>query len=241
MGRGLSSTDCLADRGDRQKDRATCRFTFCALALGQRLHDSDATLKAFLSRRQADALQSKQRLGDISQGTAAGLRQHANSLFLKGCLFSVHVTNGGSIDGSSAPQQCTCVHTHTQFSFRSLFYYSYTSHRPPVMFHSYLYLWRCGKMDVCQILMGKQTYFRACTNLHTVSTGQTYYSLIPGKRFSLKKAGSVFFPKQTKTKKQHNLLLQTLFYNQLILNFQDLNFITFRKWNPNVTNTLPLH
>lgn len=113
MGRGLSSTDCLADRGDRQKDRATCRFTFCALALGQRLHDSDATLKAFLSRRQADALQSKQRLGDISQGTAAGLRQHANSLFLKGCLFSVHVTNGGSIDGSSAPQQCTCVHTHT--------------------------------------------------------------------------------------------------------------------------------
>lgn len=115
MGRGLSSTDCLADRGDRQKDRATCRFTFCALALGQRLHDSDATLKAFLSRRQADALQSKQRLGDISQGTAAGLRQHANSLFLKGCLFSVHVTNGGSIDGSSAPQQCTCVHTHTVF------------------------------------------------------------------------------------------------------------------------------
>lgn len=121
MGRGLSSTDCLADRGDRQKDRATCRFTFCALALGQRLHDSDATLKAFLSRRQADALQSKQRLGDISQGTAAGLRQHANSLFLKGCLFSVHVTNGvggGGIDGGSAPQQCTYVHTsvtHTVF------------------------------------------------------------------------------------------------------------------------------
>lgn len=39
-----------------------CRFTFCAVALGQRLHDSDATLKAFLSRRQAVALQSKQRL-----------------------------------------------------------------------------------------------------------------------------------------------------------------------------------
>lgn len=146
MGRGLSSTDCLADRGDRQKDRATCRFTFCALALGQRLHDSDATLKAFLSRRQADALQSKQRLGDISQGTAAGLRQHANSLFLKGCLFSVHVTNGvGGVGGYRWRLSATTVHIcahlcHTQFSYRSLFYYSYTLHRPPVMFHSYLYL-----------------------------------------------------------------------------------------------------
>lgn len=121
MGRGLSSTDCLADRGDRQKDRATCRFTFCALALGQRLHDSDATLKAFLSRRQADALQSKQRLGDISQGTAAGLQQHANSLFLKGCLFSVHVTNGGgAVEG-----MCTLL-SHTPFSYRSLFYHSFT-------------------------------------------------------------------------------------------------------------------
>lgn len=119
MGRGLSSTDCLADRGDRQKDRATCRFTFCALALGQRLHDSDATLKAFLSRRQADALQSKQRLGDISQGTAAGLRQHANSLFLKGCLFSVHVTNGvGYRWRLSATTVHICAHlchTHTVF------------------------------------------------------------------------------------------------------------------------------
>lgn len=38
-----------------------CRFTFCAVALGQRQHDSDATLKAFLSRRQVDALQSKYR------------------------------------------------------------------------------------------------------------------------------------------------------------------------------------
>lgn len=117
MGRGLSSTDCLADRGDRQKDRATCRFTFCALALGQRLHDSDATLKAFLSRRQADALQSKQRLGDISQGTAAGLRQHANSLFLKGCLFSVHVTNGVG-GGYRWRLSATTVHTsvtHTVF------------------------------------------------------------------------------------------------------------------------------
>lgn len=45
-------------------DRETggyCRFTFCAVALGQRLRDSDATLKAFLSRRQVDALQSKHR------------------------------------------------------------------------------------------------------------------------------------------------------------------------------------
>lgn len=85
-------------------------------------------------------------------------------------------------------------------------------------------------MDLCQILMGKQTYFRESVQIYTQSQqGITYYSLIPGKRFSLKKAGSVFFPKQTKTKKQHNLLLQTLFYYQLILNFQDLNFITFRK------------
>lgn len=42
----------------RQSD---CRFTFCAVALGQSLQDSGATLKAFLSRRQVDALQSKQR------------------------------------------------------------------------------------------------------------------------------------------------------------------------------------
>lgn len=40
---------------------ARCRFTFCAVALGQRQCDSDVTLKAFLSRRQADALQSKHR------------------------------------------------------------------------------------------------------------------------------------------------------------------------------------
>lgn len=83
------------------------------------------TLKAFLSRRQADALQSKQRLGDISQGTAAGLRQHANSLFLKGCLFSVHVTNGvGGIDGGSAPQQCTYVHTSVTHSFLTGHYFT---------------------------------------------------------------------------------------------------------------------
>lgn len=37
--------------------------------------DSDATLRAFLSRRQVDALQSEhtEAAGDISQGTAAGL------------------------------------------------------------------------------------------------------------------------------------------------------------------------
>lgn len=125
MGRGLSSTDCLADRGDRQKDRATCRFTFCALALGQRLHDSDATLKAFLSRRQADALQSKQRLGDISQGTAAGLRQHANSLFLKGCLFSVHVTNGvGYRWRLSATTVHICAHLCHTHSFLTGHYFT---------------------------------------------------------------------------------------------------------------------
>lgn len=43
------------------KTRYTCRFTFCAVAPGQRLRDSDATLKAFLSGRQVDALQSKRR------------------------------------------------------------------------------------------------------------------------------------------------------------------------------------
>lgn len=38
-----------------------CQFTFCAVALGQRLCDSDVTLKDFLSRRQVDAFQSKHR------------------------------------------------------------------------------------------------------------------------------------------------------------------------------------
>lgn len=101
------------------------------------------------------------------------------------------------------------------------------------MFHSYLYLWRCGKMDVCQILMGKQTYFRECTNLHTVSTGDNILFPYTREEVLSKESRFCFFPKQTKTKKQHNLLLQTLFYYQLILNFQDLNFITFRKSNPN--------
>lgn len=97
------------------------------------------------------------------------------------CLVFMSQMGGWArIDGGSALQQCayahtSVTHTHTLFSYRSLFYYSYsyTLHRPPViMFHSYLYLWRCGKMDVCQILMGQtQTYFRACTSLHTVSTG----------------------------------------------------------------------
>lgn len=67
-----------------------CRFTFCAVALGQTLHDSDATLKpSCQGGRWMPSNQNTEALGDISQGTAAGLRQHANSLFLKGCLFSV--------------------------------------------------------------------------------------------------------------------------------------------------------
>lgn len=37
------------------------RFTFCAVALGQRPHDSDVTQKALLSKSQADALQSKRK------------------------------------------------------------------------------------------------------------------------------------------------------------------------------------
>lgn len=47
--------------GDGQRDRPTTGSPSVPWLWGQRLHDSDETLKAFLSRKLADVLQSKQR------------------------------------------------------------------------------------------------------------------------------------------------------------------------------------
>lgn len=99
---GGASTQTNSTQGaawdDNGRARATCPswwtgsrehsgVAFCAMALGQRVHNSDVTLKAFLYRRQVDAFQSKHKtLGDISEGN--GMPAHCSWAV----LFSLLVT-----------------------------------------------------------------------------------------------------------------------------------------------------